>query len=574
MIESIQAEKKALEEVLIRLRSASPAESAALLESIVVSGNHVRLPGGLSTLSNSDQRDGYPSVSPSSKLKYDDEVGEASSDEDLDPVTFLSVNEAGQIGAFGPSSALHDPLKAGELGRSQPTDQFRYQLIANATLQRQQEYRLRQLPDIDGVPTELAMHLLDLHWNRQHHSFLLTYRPAFTRDLLNGGPYCSKFLLNAVFACSSKFSQRIEVRGDPNDPDSAGKRFFDRCDDLLARENLLDFSSIPTAIGLLLLGSTWIARSATSRGWLYTGYALRMVYDLGLHLDCKEIGGNAEDVEIRRRVFWGAFICDKLQSLYLGRPITIQLRDAHVSRDMLDTMEELELWTPYVDPMVPDSDAHSYGFTPMPNYSVSTFQHLCLLSKIMTKIINRFYVVGAKAEHASSTLQAVDDNLIAWYRNLPPHLVFEPWSPNSQRQATPNVIILLTTYYSLVILLHRPFISNGHLRSTKTSANSWRRCTAAARNITSLVQAYRAAFTLRRAPYLLSYATYVACTIHTRNAAAAETSRGEADSPIHETLGCLDEMAVPNPGVSNPANIIRKLMASNGITQISSMFLM
>ena len=78
------------------------------------------------------------------------------------------------------------------------------------------------------------MHLLDLHWNRQHHTFLLTYRPAFMGDLVHGGPYYSKLLLNAMFACASKYSDRVELRDDHANPLTAGGRFFRRCDELLA----------------------------------------------------------------------------------------------------------------------------------------------------------------------------------------------------------------------------------------------------------------------------------------------------------------------------------------------------
>lgn len=34
----------------------------------------------------------------------------------------------------------------------------------------------------DGVPPDLAVHLLALHWNRQHFAFLITYRPRESRD--------------------------------------------------------------------------------------------------------------------------------------------------------------------------------------------------------------------------------------------------------------------------------------------------------------------------------------------------------------------------------------------------------
>jgi hypothetical protein len=74
-------------------------------------------------------------------------------------------------------------------------------LIANAALQRQNERLLFNLPEIDDVPTELGLHLLDVHWARQHNTFFLTYRPAIMRDIhQSDGPRCSSFLLNADLA--------------------------------------------------------------------------------------------------------------------------------------------------------------------------------------------------------------------------------------------------------------------------------------------------------------------------------------------------------------------------------------
>lgn len=65
---------------------------------------------------------------------------------------------------------------------------------------------------------------------------------------------------------------------------------------------------------------------------------------------------------------------------------------------------------------------------------------------------------------------------------------------------------------------------------------------------------------------MLSYAVYVACTIHARNPAIREsTKRGDTSSPLTVSLRCLDELAVPNCGVSAPAKIIRRLMEANGI---------
>ena len=123
--------------------------------------------------------------------------------------------------------------------------------------------------DFDGVPKDLAMHLLDLHWNRQHHAFLLTYRPAFMRDMACGGPYFSKLLLNAIFFGAAKFSDRVELRSDPNDPGSSGHVFLDRVKALLGEA--MDRSRITTIQALLLMASSLFALGSQEAAWLYSG---------------------------------------------------------------------------------------------------------------------------------------------------------------------------------------------------------------------------------------------------------------------------------------------------------------
>lgn len=164
--------------------------------------------------------------------------------------------------------------------------------------------------DFDGVDPELGMHLLSLHWNRQHHSFLLTYRPAFMRDMACGGPYFSKILLNAIYFGASKFSPRREVRRDPDDVRTAGWAFRERVRKLLG--DALDSSDITTIQALLVMTNSLFALGdERSAAWLYAGLAFRMIIDLGMHVDAPGLGitrkFSDEDLEIRRRVFWGAF---------------------------------------------------------------------------------------------------------------------------------------------------------------------------------------------------------------------------------------------------------------------------
>jgi hypothetical protein len=298
------------------LKSSNVAEGRKILESIAISNGKVRflehspvLTSEESNLDTLSPRDDTVTGEETSRRRTsdpneEDDEWNLTGDDHADASTFLSVDDSGQLGVYGPSSLFSGGNRTRTGRHAASTEQVKNQLFANAALQRQKEHSLRYLEVIRGIPGELALHLLDLHWNRQHHTYLLTYRPALMRELVSGGPYCTDFLLNAVFACSSKYSERIEVREDPQDPESAGGQFFRRCEELLSERALLMQSSVPTIIGLLMLGSTFNARGKTSKGWLYTGYALRMVYDLGLHLDRGDVSEKPEEVEIHRRVFW------------------------------------------------------------------------------------------------------------------------------------------------------------------------------------------------------------------------------------------------------------------------------
>lgn len=599
MVSSIQREKDALSDILIRLKTSSPEDAAAVLQEINVLDGVVQLTG--ESGSSAKATVGEPTHLPgSSRNEIEVEIvtpnanaseyslnehasnvalEELQSDIEtyaaaFNPSNHVSVDEQGQVRAFGLTSTHHDQEQRSVQVQIHPSfEEVRDQLIANAALQRQREYQIRDVVDVDGVSVELATHLLDVHWNRPHHTFLLTYRPAIMRDLIHGGPYCSKLLLNAIFASSSKYSARLCLRDHPDDPLTAGGRFYRRCDELISTESPFGRPSIPTIIAFLLLGSSFVARGEISKGWSYSGFAFRMIYDMGLHIDYHKPKSRSEDIEIRRRLFWGAFINDKMQSLYLGRPFAMRLEDSHCSDTFMDTFEEYDLWTPYSDPEDPSTETSLVR--PMPIFSVSTFQQLCHLSKLMTRIMNAFYSSNIDVSQAQSHLQSLDLELGQWLERLPSTLVFTPWLQDSTAQrhiVPPNIMNLHNTYHSLVILLNRPFVSDGHLRSfesnTDTAVLCWSKCTLAARYITSIIASYRSACGLRGAPYLTAYAAYVSCTIHVRNA-ALERGRSASDSraSLLSTLRALDEMSTPNPGTVKPAEIIRRLMRKHGVSE-------
>lgn len=391
---------------------------------------------------SSRSREEQPSLARPS-MEHDQEPAE----EDRVPSPELKADGA-EIQVYGGTSLLHDhasgdfwsnpPSTADETDRGWKSA-ARDRLISLATLGRQKEVILCSNPsmteniDFDGVPINMAMHLLDLHWSRLHLIYLQTYRPAIMDSLINNGPYISKLLLNAIYLQSSLYSDRQGLRMDAQDPQSTGMAFYRRFKSLVV--DCIDQPSMPTILGLLICGTCLVPYGKQNAGWLYCGMAYRMMVDLGYHLNIPKtreqgakLGLSATDIEIRRRVYWGAYVSDKYQSLWLGRPPALRESDTNTPQEFLDSIDEMAQWTPYMDPESPSLSLGSVAYRPQPCYALSTFQSLLRLTMIAARVIDNLYSVKSANTPQSILLQMkfeLTAELTDWYDNLPVHLRFD-----------------------------------------------------------------------------------------------------------------------------------------------------
>lgn len=317
----------------------------------------------------------------------------------------------------------------------------RARLISNAALQRQREGRIFRQPhnmmDLDGCEPELAKHLLDLHFNRQHYAYLISYRPAIMDSLANGGgPWVNKLLLNAIYYSSTLYSDRPYLRSKPDDQSSVGANFYGRFRQLLG--DAIDKPSIPSAMALLLTSATLVSQGHSSAGWNLSGTAYRMIIDMGCHLmlgpDHQSTGASSDrhllardlEQEMRTRLYWGAFATDATQSLYLGRPCMFASTEARVPMRFLDTFEELEEWEPYIDPESPAPPPPAYASQPA--YAVSTFTCLVRLFQISAQITDLYGIqaINYSSENIKNKKIAISKELDNWSTSLADHLRFEP----------------------------------------------------------------------------------------------------------------------------------------------------
>lgn len=398
-----------------------------------------------------------------------DEVIEGSGGDSVSPGAAQSlpvkvhalVQKEGRTAVYGPSSTFcieSQPQSRRELSPTENSNAqwimprspraehddtvaaIRGRIFAYAALERQKEwtYMTERKFDLDGLQFDMAWHLLQLHWNHHHLAYLLTYRPALMHSLATDGPYINKLLLNAIYLSSALSSDRKELLDDINDRQSLGQRFYRRFQQLLLPE--LERSSIASAVALLTVGSSLVSSGRQTAGWHYSGLGYRMIVDLGLHvstnqihtpdplfLSPKQFEMTEVEQEIRRRVFWGAYINDKFQSLYFGRPPALVTIGIEPSRSFLDTYDELDIWTPYQDTKTTGSPSSHYA--PQPAYAISTFNSLIDLADIMADIVDQIYSPKVRLiskEKALHEVERIQCNLELWANSLPSHLLYDP----------------------------------------------------------------------------------------------------------------------------------------------------
>lgn len=371
-------------------------------------------------------------------------------------INALVHSESG-LSLHGPTSSLRPPLSLlssrsspnrvksvspSALEKERNLKDWKLQLFAQTSLERQKEYYhiIHGNTDLDGVDPTLAFNLLGFYWNHQHNTYLVTYRPAIMHSLATGGPYCNKLLLNSLFYTGALQSGHESLMNEEKDPATLGSRFFERFQQLVSSQ--VEISSIPTIAALIVMGSAVLTRGKQTLGWMYSGMAFRMIADLGLHLDPDKVNHSqfiskettynltATDIEQQRRVFWGAFMQDRFQSLFYGRRPEISLfHGFEPPTELLDTFDELETWSPHRDTSASNEYNPTPTYVPQQKHNISNRDSLLKLAHLTSEIIELFYIPSTTKLAFDQALHAIDSiqtKLDLWFQQLPTHLQYEP----------------------------------------------------------------------------------------------------------------------------------------------------
>lgn len=286
-----------------------------------------------------------------------------------------------------------------------------------------------------GVETTVGMALLDIYWSWLHPLHCCVYRPILMMDLALGGPYCSDFLLLCIFALAARHLP--EQNGSLQNV-GKGEQYLARARQLLLDEMAATRPAIPTIQGLLILGGRQCAMGRSSEGWLYTGMAIRLMKDIGLHLDIAKLSGlerwTPAEVETRKRLYNSAYIWDKTLSLALGRPPSLTRRP-YPPHEILDKADDHRLWKP-----VHAFEVSAESFAERPAWTTSTFCAFCQLHEVTTDMMLLFSAVPQPEDFASQ-IEDLDERICQWYETLPGPLKMEDLA-DLEQSPPPHIVSL------------------------------------------------------------------------------------------------------------------------------------
>ncbi|RAQ50977.1 Zn(II)2Cys6 transcription factor [Aspergillus flavus] len=394
-----------------------------------------------------------------------------------------------------------------------------------------------------GVPKDVQDHLIDLYFRWEQPWYAVVDEELFRESMNNGGRYWTPLLHNCILALGSRYSDRVDVRSDPDDPNTAGKSFLEEAKTQLHRE--MERPSLTTIQALGLIGMVYIAMGADAAGWLHHGMANRLSLDMGLNLDpagFEETNAmTPREIQLRRQIYWTLYCHDKLSSSYTGRICS-----------MLDSQGAVK---------VPDDD-------PVPNIEMSAAQKtfrplqraMISVCRIQERITLSLWAPKPllKEHQRPAFLKSCLLDLRSWFYDLPTELRID------RANDIPQAYTLHMVYHTARILLAKPFIMRENPPSepkNETTDLAHSICRESARSICLVAQKYRHTF----GGYHLSPITATHCTLSAALVLLDETENLNAPSHKNKLALCLtvlDELSKSWYPAGHIGHNLRKLCQS------------
>ncbi|KAG8820684.1 hypothetical protein FRC17_010075 [Serendipita sp. 399] len=426
--------------------------------------------------------------------------------------------------------------------------------------------KLRALPSAEEVEypeRDLADKLVEAYFERFHFllpvldkpSFLLRYTRLMDNDGKGELPGFVAVVF-AVFTCAARFMDDPRIKsGHYKEPRGTAMIFYERRVYSAMMLYIIDHTSTQLAhVQCFALLSAFLASlNRLPQAWLLVGQAVRTAQDLGLHRSPKPLKLSQVDKETRRKVWWCVYGLDRCLALQLGRPLGVD-----------DSDVDVDLPIPYDDVDLPDYYA---GKLPEPKEPslMEGFVALTALYKIAGKVLRHVYatdklkgnVQGEKVAELLKVVDKLDDQLTLWVDNLHPTLRQSPTTP----QMTSMSAVLCSSYYAVLITLHRNFLPTRRNIMHTVGSSSVPRAVSASRSCIYLATSMKPAIPPSHhlavfVQSLFSSAIIILLVVmHATDKAAASIAMSEVDNCVNS----LEASESLWPGASKCKEVLKEL---------------
>lgn len=366
-----------------------------------------------------------------------------------------------------------------------------------------------------------VIHCLKLFftWQYPDHNMFI-FRESFLTDFFHPKPnsaYCSRILVLSICALGSRMSESDSIYN------KSTQYYNEARSALLSR---LDHPSIPSLQSFLLLAFYDICNGSNSSGWMLSGNAMRMGFDLGFQLNPEvwflkpHIESSPLDVAIRSRIYWGSYLADHFISLVLGRPSLLKVSDASIPEtDNLPDLEWIDEYR-YMD----SKDLKNKEKVRNSNIS-DPLKSVINLINISDNFLNDIFTKNEEDnfdEHnnledlnLNSRLEKLFEynaQITKWKENLPTDL---NWTRDQLRTTgdNPSSSCVKYYYYILILCLNRPFVGITKDFRDKQHLSPGVICTEAIEDLYVAIKRFKEIHGLRRVSIFIVYCCILSISV-------------------------------------------------------------
>ncbi|THX81558.1 hypothetical protein D6D04_04002 [Aureobasidium pullulans] len=416
------------------------------------------------------------------------------------------------------------------------------------------------------IPVEpvLEQRLIDLFFAWHNSSMHVVDKECFERgrslytDDHRDSEFYSEFLVNAICAVGAA----LESDRHPALPVPLPDFFSKRAKALLELE--LDEPKVATVQGLAIMSCHEVSFMQDTRAWLYSGMAVRLAFDLGLHISTQkyvdEGSMSHEESNARNIAVWGCFMNDRDCGLYLGRPFHSNIKDLASDLPIVNnTHESTSMWT-----AVMSGGSAPENVQPLLNAQNPLMEKSIALHLIMSSLGHQLY---ASENTTNLELQRLAHDTFAqlrdWRENLPTELDLDMTTLETTK-TLPHILVLHMHYALLVIILHRPFCSRYYVQPRplvgRGPQHAREMCIQSAVDIAKLLVCYKRQYTLRRISNQAVHTTFTAALILVYAVVSgigiASQFRESLESHLDTTCEALSELGEAFPNANRALDVL------------------